>query len=101
VTYACDVAGVPCLSYCYNIKYKCIMTAAVRAIILTHLTMFVAGFAAGKYINADELATYRELHESSLTRLKRRAGTVGFVILAVGAFSIVVRAARGGSKSHV
>ena len=71
------------------------MTAAVRALILSHTLVFAAGFAAGKTINADELNTYREIHESSFTRLKRQASHLGLGVLALGTIILVVRVAKG------
>ena len=75
------------------------MTAAVRTLILSHVTVFAAGFAAGKYVNADELNTYREIHENSFTRFKRKAGTLGLAVVAVGTIAILLRVSRGASKS--
>jgi hypothetical protein len=62
-----------------------------RALLASHTLAFVAGFAAGKLINQDELEMYRSAHESSLTRAKRRASAVGLGILALGSIIVIVR----------
>lgn len=72
----------------------------MRTLIATHLVVFAAGFVLGKSIDADELELYRDLHESSWTKMKRKAGTVGVGILILGSTFVVVRlASRMSSKS--
>lgn len=62
-----------------------------KALLLSHSLVFLAGFAAGKLIDYEELATYREAHEGFVARWRRRAGTAGLSILAAGTLVMVVR----------
>lgn len=62
----------------------------VRSLLLTHTVVFVAGFAAGKLIDKDELDTYRSIHESNFTRFRRTAGRVAVGLLALGTLVVVV-----------
>jgi hypothetical protein len=75
------------------------MAAAVRALIASHVAMFVAGFAAGKYVDHDELKTYRDLHESSWTRFERRLSRGVLGVAAVGSLYLVVRLSMASSSS--
>jgi hypothetical protein len=55
------------------------------------VVVFAAGAYAGYAVNADELGTYRDLHENSFSRFKRRAGQVGLGVLALSAIVVVAR----------
>jgi hypothetical protein len=68
------------------------MTATVRTLIFSHLTIFAAGFASGKLIHADELNTYREIHESDFTRFLRKFKRVALGVGMLGAVVLVARA---------
>lgn len=70
------------------------MTASVRAMLLSHTFFFVAGFAAGKLVDRDELETYRALHETGLTRFRKTAEKVALGMLAMGTLIVAVRASR-------
>jgi hypothetical protein len=70
------------------------MTVTFRTLIFSHFAMFAAGFAAGKLIHADELNTYRELHESDLTRFLRKSKKWVFGIGILGAVVLVSKASR-------
>ncbi len=65
---------------------------STRALILSHIMVFAAGVVVGKSLDADELSTYRELHENYFSKWKRRvsAGAIGLV--SVAAVVVVVRA---------
>ena len=77
------------------------MTALVRTLIATHVIVFAAGFVAGKSLDSDELGMYRDLHESTLSRLRRKAGQVGLGALAVGAIVVVIRiSSRANRKAN-
>lgn len=69
------------------------MTALVRTLIFTHVTVFAAGFMAGKSIDADELDLYRNMHESRLSRARRNAGKLGLAVAAAGVVILVGRMA--------
>lgn len=72
---------------------------AVRTLIISHLVVFGLGVYAGREINADELATYREAYESPWSKLRRRAGTLTLGAVALGGLVLVVRiAARSGRR---
>ena len=73
------------------------MTKSARALILSHSLVFAAGAYAGWAVNADELSTYRDAHESKVTRLKRKAGYIGLGVLLMGTVALVARVAAGGS----
>lgn len=66
--------------------------ANVRALILSHSVVFAAGFVLGKRIDADELGTYRALHESDFTRIRRKAEAVALGMVVVGGIVWIVRA---------
>ena len=73
------------------------MTA--RNLIISHLLIFGAGVYVGKAIDAGELATYREAHESTWSKLRRKAGTVVLGTAAVGGLILAARIALRGSRS--
>jgi hypothetical protein len=66
--------------------------------IASHVVVFAAGAYAGYAINADELSTYRGLHEHSFSRFKRRAGQLGLGVLVVSAIVMVARVASRTSN---
>lgn len=70
------------------------MTANVRALLLSHTVVFVAGFAAGQLINRDELEIYRAIHETGFTKFRRAAEKVALGMLALGTVIVAVRASR-------
>lgn len=65
------------------------MTALVRTLIFTHTSVFVAGFVAGKTINADELEMYRLRHESWSSRATRNARNMGIAAAVLGTVVVV------------
>jgi hypothetical protein len=67
------------------------MTALVRTLIASHAVVFVAGVYVGKSIDADELDLYRSAHESTLTKILRKAQVVGIGALAVGSLIVAVK----------
>ena len=48
------------------------MTTRTKALIASHLAVFVAGVIAGKQIDAEELASYRSAHSSASTSKWRK-----------------------------
>ena len=70
-----------------------------KTLAISHSLMFVIGFAFGKYIDHEELATYRELHESTWAKWRRRAGTATMGILLLGTTVMLVQGTGGGSNS--
>jgi hypothetical protein len=76
------------------------MTAMVRNLIVSHICVFVAGVTAGKLIDADELNIYREVHESSFTRFRRKAAKIALGTAVLGTVVLVARmASRRSSKT--
>lgn len=71
---------------------------SARTLILSHLVVFGAGVYVGKAIDAGELATYREAHESTWSRLRRKAGTVAIGAAAVGLLMFAVKVAFRSSS---
>ena len=69
----------------------------VKTLIISHTVFLVAGFAIGKFINYDELATYRELHEGRWTRIRRQVGGAVIGAVTLGTLILVTR----GSSSRV
>jgi Ni/Fe-hydrogenase subunit HybB-like protein len=65
-----------------------------RALLVSHTIFFVAGFAAGKLIDRDELEIYRSIHETGFTKFRRTAERVALGILALGTVIIAVRIGR-------
>jgi hypothetical protein len=78
----------------FSVELTIIMTANARALILSHVVVFVAGFAAGKLMDKDELEMYRSLHESSFTKFRKLAEKVALGMLAMGTLIVAVRASR-------
>jgi hypothetical protein len=68
--------------------------ANTRALLLSHTIIFVAGFAAGKFIDYSELKTYRELHEGTSGKIRRWAGNIALGALAVGTLLVSFRITR-------
>ena len=77
------------------------MVANARALIVSHMVLFTAGFALGKMIDADELNTYRAAHESSFTRFRRKAEKIALGVVALGTVILVARATHRSSKIEV
>lgn len=67
--------------------------------ILSHFVVFTAGVAAGYSINADELSTYRDLHESRFSRFKRKASHIGLGVFILGSIIMVSKLASAGTSS--
>lgn len=74
------------------------MTATVRTLLFSHVTVFAAGFFAGKMIHADELDTYREIHESSFTKFVRKMKKVALAGGMACAAILLARVSMGKSK---
>mmetsp|Transcript_118692 Transcript_118692/g.332399 ORF Transcript_118692/g.332399 Transcript_118692/m.332399 type:complete len:122 (-) Transcript_118692:243-608(-) len=58
--------------------------AKAQTLLLSHSFFFAAGFVLGKYVDYEELTTYREIHESSFSKWRRRLGGA-----ALGAASVM------------
>jgi len=69
------------------------MTAVVRALITSHVVAFGAGFYFGKTLDADELNMYREAHESTMSKIRRKAGTFAIGSVVLGTIIVAVRMA--------
>jgi hypothetical protein len=69
------------------------MTAMVRSLIVSHVVAFAAGFYLGKTMDADELSLYRDAHESTMSKIRRKAGTIAIGAVALGTAIIIVRMA--------
>eukprot|EP00428_Durinskia_dybowskii_P032595 CAMPEP_0170253684 /NCGR_PEP_ID=MMETSP0116_2-20130129/26685_1 /TAXON_ID=400756 /ORGANISM="Durinskia baltica, Strain CSIRO CS-38" /LENGTH=75 /DNA_ID=CAMNT_0010504673 /DNA_START=79 /DNA_END=306 /DNA_ORIENTATION=+ len=70
-----------------------------QTLILSHSFFFVAGFVLGKYVDYEELATYRELHESPIAKWRRRLGGAALGAASLGALIVMFRtSARLGQK---
>eukprot|EP00977_Amphora_coffeiformis_P023388 scaffold13191_cov178-Amphora_coffeaeformis.AAC.9 len=70
----------------------------VKTLIFSHLVVFGAGVYAGKAIDAGELETYREAHESWYSKLRRKAGVVTLGAVAVAGLAVVVKLSLRSSK---
>ena len=62
-----------------------------KVLITSHTVAFLAGFAAAKAWDYDELSNYRNAHEGNLSKLKRWAGNISIGMLALGAFTLMFR----------
>lgn len=70
----------------------------IQLLVGSHLFVFVGGFVLGKYIDYDELQSYRSEHESTMTRIKRHASQIGLTVVAVGTVAVVVTISSAISK---
>ena len=70
-----------------------------KTLIISHLLVFGAGVALGKSIDAGELATYREAHESWPAKIRRRAGVVAIGTVALGGLVVVLRLSMRASRA--
>ena len=75
------------------------MGASYRNMAISHGFVFLGGFVLGKYIDKEELNMYRELHESSFARFRRRAGQVAIGILCFGGLITIIRATTSSRKT--
>jgi hypothetical protein len=76
------------------------MTVLVRNLIFSHIIVFAAGVTAGKLIDADELNIYREVHESSFTRFRRKAAKIALGTAVLGTVVLIARmSSRRSSKN--
>jgi hypothetical protein len=62
-----------------------------KVLATSHTLVFLAGLAVGKYIDHDELSTYREAHESLGGKWRRRAGNAAIGVIALGTISMVLK----------
>jgi hypothetical protein len=62
-----------------------------KALVLSHSLVFLAGVVAGKFVDYEELATYRDLHESFAGKWRRRAGTAALGVFSLGTIVFLVR----------
>jgi hypothetical protein len=75
------------------------MTALVRNLIFSHIIVFAAGVTAGKLIDADELNIYRDIHDSSFTRFRRKAAKIALGTAVLGTIVLIARmSSRRSSK---
>ena len=70
-----------------------------QSLIASHSVCFVAGFALGKYVDYEELKSYRSSHESFGQRWRRRAGTAVLGIACMG--TMMVLASASSSRAAV
>jgi hypothetical protein len=73
--------------------------ASGKTLALSHSLVFLAGFAAGKFLDSEELSQYRDMHESTTAKFRRRAGNVAIGVLSLGTMVYVFRVATGGIKT--
>lgn len=67
--------------------------------LISHSLVFLVGFAAAKYTDYDELSNYRDAHEGSYAKWRRRAGSVGIGALVLATVVVAVRAATKSTKT--
>lgn len=60
-------------------------------IIVSYAMTFLAGCVLGHVWNADELTTYRSLHESTLTRFRRHARSFSVGVVVMGSMWTILR----------
>jgi len=71
---------------------------SIRGVVASHAVSFTLGVVATNLWFRDELNIYREAHEGTLSRLKRKAGTAGVGVAVLG---VVFLAARISSNNKV
>ena len=72
---------------------------SAKNLAISHSFVFLAGFAVGKYVDHEELMTYREANENFIDRFRRRAGNAAIGIVAIGTIGLLFRVtSRGSSK---
>jgi uncharacterized membrane protein len=76
------------------------MTVLVRNLIFSHIIVFAAGVTAGKLIDADELNIYREVHESSFTRFRRKATKIALGTAVLGTVVLIARMSSRRSSEY-
>jgi hypothetical protein len=70
-------------------------------VVASYAVTFLAGCVVGNVWNADELTTYRSLHESTLTRFKRQARKVGLGVVVIGSLWTILRVMSRPSQTKV
>ena len=68
-----------------------------KSLFFSHSLVFLAGFAAGKLVDHDELSSYRVEHESFMARFRRRAGNVAIGAVSLGAIVLFMRTTMSSS----
>lgn len=71
----------------------------VGVLVATHATVFLVGVVIGKKMDADELAVYRDAHESRFTRWTRKASNVAIGVGVLSTFIIIVRVTQRASAA--
>ena len=69
-----------------------------QTLLLSHSLVFVTGFAVGKFVDYEELSSYRDQHESTMARFRRRAGNICIGVLTLGAIAFVMRTTASSPK---
>ena len=72
-----------------------------QALATTHTIAFIAGFAAAKAWDYDELSTYRDAHETKVGKVKRWAGNISIGLVGVWAIAVAFRASDSSKSSRV
>ena len=70
-----------------------------KGLILSHTLFLAAGFALGKYVDYQELAFYREQHESGISKLRRRLGSAALGVGALGTLLVVLKVSSRSTSS--
>ena len=65
-----------------------------KTLLFSHTVVFVAGFAAGKLMDKEELDHYREMNETTAGKFRKTVEKVALGMLLMGTFIVGVRAAR-------
>ena len=69
-----------------------------ETLITTHALFFMAGFAAGKFYDRDELNQYRDAHEKPMVRFRRYAGNALLGAAGLGAIYVMTKITRAASR---
>jgi hypothetical protein len=67
---------------------------SAKSLFFSHSLIFVAGFAAGKLMDKEELDHYRSLHETTSGKIKKTAGKIALGMLLMASFVVGARMAR-------
>jgi hypothetical protein len=65
-----------------------------ETLITSHALFFMAGFAAGKFFDRDELNSYRNAYEKPMERFRRYAGNAVLGAAGLGAIYVMTKITR-------
>jgi hypothetical protein len=84
-----------------NCHHRTTIMGRVEKLVVSHSLVFLAGFAAGKLYDRDELNSYRAAHEKPMEKFRRYSGNAIVGLVGLGTMYVIVKlSSRGGGTTE-